>query len=98
VLKAAGETETKQENIQGWLKVDEGDPGFQFVSEEEIAALILFIYLFIFISTTYIIKCSIYLFSEFFLSGISFASLIRISEVLLYRVQHRDGIMQSDPC
>jgi hypothetical protein len=26
VLKAAGETETMQENIQDWLELDEGDP------------------------------------------------------------------------
>jgi hypothetical protein len=29
VLRAAGETETTQENIQDWLQLDEGDPGFQ---------------------------------------------------------------------
>jgi hypothetical protein len=38
VLRAAGETETTQENIQDWLQLDAGDPGF----EEEIAAVILF--------------------------------------------------------
>jgi hypothetical protein len=27
VLRAAGETETTQENIQDWLQPDEGDPG-----------------------------------------------------------------------
>jgi hypothetical protein len=31
VLKAAGETETTQENIQDWLQLDEEDPQFQFV-------------------------------------------------------------------
>jgi hypothetical protein len=31
VLRAAGETETTQENIQDWLELDEGDPGFQFL-------------------------------------------------------------------
>jgi hypothetical protein len=61
-LRAAGETETTQENIQDWLQLDEGDPGFQFLTEQEIAAVI---YLFIFISTTYIIKISIYLISKF---------------------------------
>jgi hypothetical protein len=44
VLRAAGDTETTQENIQDWLQLDEGDPGFQFLTEEEIAALIYFIY------------------------------------------------------
>jgi hypothetical protein len=65
VLGAAGETETTQENIQDWLELDEGDPGFQ---------LLVFLYflnggstvtfLLIFISTTFIIKFSIYLFSN----------------------------------
>jgi hypothetical protein len=40
VLRAAGETETKQEDIQDWLELDEGDPGFQLLTEEEIAAVI----------------------------------------------------------
>jgi hypothetical protein len=38
VLRAAGETETMQENIQVWLELDEGDPGFQLLTAEEIAA------------------------------------------------------------
>jgi hypothetical protein len=37
VLRAAGETETTQENIQDWLELDEGDPGFQLLTEEGIA-------------------------------------------------------------
>jgi hypothetical protein len=45
VLRAAGETETTQENIQDWLQLDEGDPGFQLLTEKEIAAVIFF-YLF----------------------------------------------------
>jgi hypothetical protein len=40
VLRAAGETETKQENIQNWLELDEGDPEFQLLAEEEFAAVI----------------------------------------------------------
>jgi hypothetical protein len=28
---AAGETETMQENIQDWLELDEGNPGFQLL-------------------------------------------------------------------
>jgi hypothetical protein len=59
-LRAAGETETTQENIQDWLELDEGDPEFQLLTEEETAAVIFFS--FIFISTIYIIKISIYLF------------------------------------
>jgi hypothetical protein len=42
---AAGETETTQENIQDWFDLEEGDPGFQLLTEEEIAAVI-FCYLF----------------------------------------------------
>jgi hypothetical protein len=65
VYRAAGDTETTQENIQDWLQLVEGDPGFQLLTEEEIAAVTFL--LFIFISTTYIIKFSIYLFSEILL-------------------------------
>jgi hypothetical protein len=78
VLRAAGETEITQENIQDWLELDEGDPGYQLLTEEEIAVVIYF-FAFIFISATYIITFSIYLFSKFFLlSGLSFALFIRI--------------------
>jgi hypothetical protein len=42
VLRAAGEAETTQENIQDWIELDEADPGFQFLAEEEFAALIFF--------------------------------------------------------
>jgi hypothetical protein len=38
-LRAAGETETSQENIQDWLQLGEGDPGFQLLAVEEIAAV-----------------------------------------------------------
>jgi hypothetical protein len=44
VLREAEETETTQENMQDWLELDEGDPGFQLLTEEEIAAVIFFIY------------------------------------------------------
>jgi hypothetical protein len=44
VLRAAGETETTQENIQDWFQLDEGDPGFQLLTEEETAAVIFLIY------------------------------------------------------
>jgi hypothetical protein len=50
-LRAAGETETTHENIQDWLQLDEGNPGFQLLTEEEIAAVI-------FISITYTILTS----------------------------------------
>jgi hypothetical protein len=29
VLKATGETERVQENVQDWFQLDEGNPGFQ---------------------------------------------------------------------
>jgi hypothetical protein len=44
-LRAAGEAGTTQENIQDWLELDEGDPGFQLLTEEEIAAVIFFYFL-----------------------------------------------------
>jgi hypothetical protein len=45
LLRAAEETESTQENIQDWLQLDEGDPGFQLLTQEEIDAVIFF-YLF----------------------------------------------------
>jgi hypothetical protein len=42
VLRAAGESETTQENIRDWLGLDERDPGVQFLRNEEIAAIIFF--------------------------------------------------------
>jgi hypothetical protein len=32
VLRAVGETETMQENIQDWLELDEGESGFQLLT------------------------------------------------------------------
>jgi hypothetical protein len=63
-LRAAGETEITQENIQDC---------FELLTDEEIAATI---FSFISISTAYIIKFYIYLFLYFL--GLSFASLIHI--------------------
>jgi hypothetical protein len=75
-VRAAGETETTQENVQDRLELD-GDLGLQLLTEEEIATVKFF--LFIFISATYVITFSIYLFSKFFfVLGLSFASLIQI--------------------
>jgi hypothetical protein len=45
VLRAAVETETTQENTQDLLQLDEGDPGFQLLTKENIAQVI-FLYLF----------------------------------------------------
>jgi hypothetical protein len=47
VLKEVGETETTQENIQDWLELAEG---FQLLTEEEIAAVILFFFIYLFSS------------------------------------------------
>jgi hypothetical protein len=54
-----------QENIQDWLQLDEGDPGFQLLTEEETAAVIFF-YLFSTALPSIIIKFSISLFCKFF--------------------------------
>jgi hypothetical protein len=40
VLRATGDTETAQENIQNWFELDEGDPRYQLLTEKEIVALI----------------------------------------------------------
>jgi hypothetical protein len=45
-MRAAGETETTRENIQDWLQLDEGTPGFQLLTDEEIAAVTYIFYLF----------------------------------------------------
>jgi hypothetical protein len=37
-MNNSGETGTTKENIHDWLKPNEGDPGFQLLTEEEIAA------------------------------------------------------------
>jgi hypothetical protein len=55
VLRAAGQTETTQENIQDWLELDEEDLGFQllvFVLFLNKGSTVIF-FLFIFIDTTY---------------------------------------------
>jgi hypothetical protein len=75
VLRVAGETETTQENIQDWLQLDEGDPGFQLLTGRNCCSDI-----FIYFHQHYIIKFPINLFSKgfFFVLGLSFASSIRI--------------------
>jgi hypothetical protein len=78
LLRTAGETETMQEDIQDCVELGEGDPGFQLLTEEEIAAVIFF---YLFSSALHVLlNFSIYLFSEFFfcLLGVYFASLIWI--------------------
>jgi hypothetical protein len=43
-LRPAGKAEITQENIQDWLELDKVDPGFQLLTEEELAAVIFYIY------------------------------------------------------
>jgi hypothetical protein len=77
-----------QDNIWDQLELDEGDPDFSFWQRKK---LLPCFFLFIFITTTYIIKFSMYLFSKFFLSFMLMFCfinldyrLIRIREGLLY--------------
>jgi hypothetical protein len=46
VLRAAVETETTQENVQDWLELDEGDPGYHLLTGRNCCSVYLFIYLF----------------------------------------------------
>jgi hypothetical protein len=55
---------------QDWLELDEGDPGFQLLTYEDIPAVI-----FTFIGSTYVIKFST---SLSWLLGLYFAALIRV--------------------
>jgi hypothetical protein len=79
VLRAAGETETSQENIQDWLELDEGDPGFQLLTEEEIVAVIFFICLFSSALRT-LLNFTFISFKSFLV--LSFASLIWVTPQL----------------
>jgi hypothetical protein len=42
VLRAAGQTIAPHENIQNLRELDEGDLGYQLITEEEIAAVRFF--------------------------------------------------------
>jgi hypothetical protein len=54
-----------QENIQGSHELDEGDPGFQLLVAFNLQTKVLqYCCLFIFFSSIYIIKFSMYLFSK----------------------------------
>jgi hypothetical protein len=80
VLRAAGETETTQENIQDWLQLDEGDTGFQLLTYEEIVAVI---FLNLFSSELLVLLHFPFIcFLRFFRPIV--ASLIRIGEGSLY--------------
>jgi hypothetical protein len=81
VLRAAGETATTQENIQDWLDWMKKILDLSFSQRKKLLSII---FLFISISTAYIIKFCIHLLSIFCLLGLSFASLTRTVERLLY--------------
>jgi hypothetical protein len=72
VLRAAGVTEIVQENIQDWFQLDERDPGFQLLTEEEFAAVIFF---YLFSSALPILLNSLFI---CFLSFLSFRSYLLI--------------------
>jgi hypothetical protein len=75
VLRAAGETETTQENIQDWPALDEGDPGFQLLTEEEVADIFYLFWSALPIVLNFPFICFLIFFS---LLGLSVASLIQI--------------------
>jgi hypothetical protein len=82
VLRAAGETETMHENIQNWLELDEGDPGFQLLTDAETAAVTFFLYLFssaLPILLNFIFTCFLRLFC---LLQLRFASLFHLTSPL----------------
>jgi hypothetical protein len=81
VLKAAGETETTQGNIQDWLELDEGDPAFQLLTEEEIATVIFVIYFHQFFLSTKAIFCLIS--PDYHLIWMTIPQFIWISKCLL---------------
>jgi hypothetical protein len=76
VLRAAGETETTQENIQDWLELDEEYPGFQLLTEDETVAVVFFLP--IFSSALPMLLNFPFICFFFCLSVLSFASLIWI--------------------
>jgi hypothetical protein len=78
VSRAAGETETTQENIRDWLQLGEGDPGFQLLTEEEIAGVIFFYFLFIVFSSALPVLLNF--------PFISFQIFLRLSFALLNRI------------
>jgi hypothetical protein len=82
VLRAAGQTESTQENVQDWLELDEGDPGFQLLTEEEIAVVIFFFYLFS-SALPILLNFPFICFLNFlYVLGLSFALLIQMTSPL----------------
>jgi hypothetical protein len=78
MLRAAGETETTQGNIQDWLQLDEGNAGFQLLTEEEIVIVIFYIFLSV---LTILLKspiiCFLNVFRDNFFNNV--AELLRLS-------------------
>jgi hypothetical protein len=64
---------------QDWLQLDEGDPGFQLLTQEEFAAVLIFIYLFSSALPVLLNFPFICFLSFLYLSVLAFASWIRIN-------------------
>jgi hypothetical protein len=77
VLRAAGKTETTEKNIQDWPELDEGDPGFQLLTQKEIATAIFFYSFSSALPILLFCPCICFL-GYFCLLGLPLASLIRI--------------------
>jgi hypothetical protein len=78
VLRAAGETETAQENTQDRLELEEGVPELQSDRGTNCSSAFFF-FSFIFIITACIMKFYVCFIIFFCLLGLYFASLIQIS-------------------
>jgi hypothetical protein len=75
LLRAAGETETTQDNIRDWLALDEGERRFLLLTGEEIAAVIFFLFS---SALPILLNFPFIYFLSFFGGGLSFALLIQI--------------------
>jgi hypothetical protein len=73
MLRAAEETEHTQRNMQDWLKLDERDPRYQLLTEEEISAVIFFLFS---SALPILLNFPFICFSNFFLSFRDFFDLI----------------------
>jgi hypothetical protein len=90
LLRAAGETETTQENVQDWLQLDEGDTRYQlrvFLNKSISEIFCLFLS-----APPILLKCSFICFLSFSLCilDLCYASLIQI-RCLLYILRKDTG-------
>jgi hypothetical protein len=84
VLRAAGETETTQENIKVWINLDEGVPWSSASDRGRNCCSDIFFFNLFSSALPVLLNFSFICFLSFFyLLGLSFASLIRIIESLL---------------